>query len=449
MKRIRIKLTRRQFLRLTAAAGIAAASGLALWKITRSRAKGNVVVIGGGTAGLSVAAQLSLALAEPNITLIDPADRQYYQPGFTLIAAGVYTPASVWKPQADCIPHGVKWLKDTVLAVDPDKKSVRTRVSGDIAYDFLVLAPGLQENWTGVEGITRQTIGTGDAYSIYDFEGAQKTWQGLQAFGKKGGKGVFADTYTKHKCGGAPKKICLLTDDYLRKHGTRDTSAISFHTASKELYDVPLYTPRLLEIYNERNIPISLQTRLTGVDTAAKKAFFQQTAISNGVAKIERMTEDYDFLHFTPPQTAPDFVRQSGLSWTEGPLAAEGWAQTDKSTLVHPRYASSIVCVGDVAGIPTSKTSAAVRKQAPIATQNLIRLMEGKAPDAKYNGYAACPIITQYGKLLLCEFDYDKKVAQSFPFNLMDMSKESRAGWMLKVHVLKPLYFYGMITGWA
>jgi len=178
-----------------------------------------------------------------------------------------------------------------------------------------------------VEGITRETIGQGDAYSIYDFEGAQKTWQGLQAFGKKGGRGVFADTYTKHKCGGAPKKICLLTDDYLRKNGTRDASDFSFYTAAKELYDVPHYTPRLLEIYKERKIPIGTQTRLTGVDTAAKKAFFVQTSVTDGITKTEKFTKDYDFLHFTPPQTAPDFVRQSGLSWTEGPLAAEGWAQ--------------------------------------------------------------------------------------------------------------------------
>jgi sulfide:quinone oxidoreductase len=434
---------------LTAVAGAAAVTGVALWKVTRSRAKGRVVVVGGGAAGLSVAAQLSLALSDPDITLIDPADRQYYQPGFTLIASGVYAPGSVWKPQADCIPRGVKWVKDTVLGIDPDKKTVRTQASGEIAYDFLVLAPGLQVNWSSVEGITQEAIGQGDAYSIYDFEGAQKTWQGLQAFGKKGGKGVFADTYTKHKCGGAPKKICLLTEDYLRKHGTRDASALSFYTASKELYDVPYYTPRLLEIYKERNVPIGLQTRLRGVDTAAKKAFFERTILADGISKNERFTEDYDFLHFTPPQTAPDFVRQSGLSGTEGVSATEGWAETDKATLVHPRYASSIVCLGDVSGVPTSKTSAAIRKQAPVATQNLICLMEGRAPTAQYNGYAACPIITEYGKLLLCEFGYDKKPLTSFPFNLIDTSKETRAGWNLKVHVLKPLYFYGMITGWA
>ena len=444
-----MKLTRKQFLRLTAAAGVAAVSGIALWKVTRSRAKGRVVVVGGGAAGLSVAARLSLALSEPDITLIDPADRQYYQPGFTLVAAGVYAPGSVWKPQADCIPRGVRWVKDAVLGINPDKKAVRTRAGGEIPYDFLVLAPGLQENWSLVEGVTRETIGRGGAYSVYDFEGAQKAWQGLQAFGKTGGRGVFADTYTKYKCGGVPKKVCLLTDDYLRRHGTRGASDLSFHTASKEINEVPYYAPRLLEIYQERDIPVGFQTRLTGVDTAARKAFFEQTTLAGGTAKKERFTKDYDFLHFTPPQSAPDFVRQSGLSWAEGPLAAEGWAETDKSTLVHPRYASSMVCLGDVAGIPTSKTSAAIRKQAPVATQNLICLMEGRPPSAHYNGYAACPIITGYGKLLLCEFDYDKKVCQSFPFSLMDMSRESRAGWLLKVHVLKPLYFYGMITGWA
>ena len=83
--------------------------------------------------------------------------------------------------------------------------------------------------------------------------------------------------------------------------------------------------------------------------------------------------------------------------------------------MVHKKY-QNIVSLGDVAGIPTSKTSAAIRKQVPIAAKNLIALMEGKEPTEKYNGYAACPIVTDYGHVLLCEFDYEKKPDISFPF---------------------------------
>ena len=311
-----------------------------------------------------------------------------------------------------------------------------------------MLAPGLQINWDKVEGITQKTLGEGNAHCIYDFEGAQKTWKAIQDFSKTGGHGIYTDTYTKHKCGGAPKKICLLTEHYTRKQGTREKVNLDFYTASKELYDVPYFTPRLLDIYEERNIPINLNVRVKGVDTARKQVHLEKIVTVNDQKTVTPFIEDYDFLHFTPPMSAPDFVRDSGLGWTEGKLAAESWAMTNKETLVHEKY-PNIICLGDVAGIPTSKTSAAIRKQVPVAAKNLISIMEGKAPAEKYNGYAACPIITDYGRVLLCEFDYNKEPDLTFPFNLLDASQEQAAAWWLKVYMLKPMYFYGMLKGLA
>lgn len=448
---IKKKITRRKFLKVagaTTAVGAVAAAGI--YKATEfsSNAKGKIVVIGGGAAGLSMAALLQRWLDEPDITLIDPSDRQYYQPGFTLVASGVYEPEDVWKEQKDCIPSKVKWIKDTVKELNPLSNEITTAANGKISYDFLVLTPGLQINWNETEGITKDRLGEGNVHSIYDFEGAQKTWTAIQEFSKTGGKGVFTDTYTKHKCGGAPKKICLLTDDYTRKQKTRDKVTLNYYTAEKALYDVPYYVPRLLEIYEERNIPITLNTRVKAIDTLAKRVYMEQTETVGEERIITPIEEDFDFLHFTPPMYAPDFVREAGLSWTEGKLAAEGWVMVDKETLIHKTY-SNIVCLGDCAGIPTSKTSAAVRKQVPVAAMNLILMMEGKTPDQKYNGYAACPIITDYGHVLLCEFDYDKNPQPSFPFTLMDMSKEQAAAWQLKVRGLKPLYFYGMLNGYG
>ena len=145
---------------------------------------------------------------------------------------------------------------------------------------------------------------------------------------------------------------------------------------------------------------------------------------------------------------SPDFVRDAVLGWTEGKLASDAWLIVDKETLVHKKY-QNIVSLGDVAGIPTSKTSAAIRKQVPIAAKNLIALMEGKEPTEKYNGYAACPIVTDYGHVLLCEFDYEKKPDVSFPFSMIDTSKEQWLAWILKVYILKPMYFNGMLNGYA
>ncbi|MDR2953914.1 MAG: NAD(P)/FAD-dependent oxidoreductase [Prevotella sp.] len=346
------KYTRRKFLKIAAATGVVggiAAAGI--YKATEfsSDAKGKIVIIGGGAAGLSMAALLQRWLNNPDITLIDPSDRQYYQPGFTLVASGVYEPDEVWKKQEDCIPGDVKWIKDIVVELNPDSKKVRTANNGNLSYDFLVLTPGLQIDWDRMEGISRATLGQGNAHTIYDFEGAQKTWTALQEFAKNGGKAVFTDTYTKHKCGGAPKKICLLTDDYGRKQETRDKMQLSYFTAEKALYDVPYYVPRLLEIYNERNIPITLHTQIKAIDTAAKRVYMEKIETIGEEKVVTPITEDYDFLHFTPPMSAPGFVRDAGLSWTEGKLAADGWVMVNKETLIHERY-SNIVCLGDCAG---------------------------------------------------------------------------------------------------
>nr|WP_321521417.1 FAD/NAD(P)-binding oxidoreductase [uncultured Macellibacteroides sp.] len=455
-------MDRRHFFKLMAMTGLLTVAGTSESKAFSSKAKGKIVIIGGGAAGISMAARLMKWLDEPDVTLIDPSDRQYYQPGFTLIASGVYKPEDVYKKQDTCIPSGVKWIKDSVAAVDPVANEVTTNNNGKLAYDFLVLTPGLQINWNQVEGITRETLGAGNAHCIYDFEGAQKTWNAIQEFSKKGGRGIYTDTYTKHKCGGAPKKICLLTEHYTRQENTRDKVKLDYFTTAHELYDVKFYTPRLEEIYKERNVSVTLNYRVKGIDTAAKKVYFNRVEkvqkevkdeLTGKVSSVEDkiitpFIEEYDFLHFLPPMSAPDFVREAGLGWTEGKLAAESWVMVDKETLVHKTY-NNIISLGDVAGIPTSKTSAAIRMQVPLAAKNLISLMEGKEPKEKYDGYAACPIITEYGKVLLCEFDYDKNPKPSFPFTAMDMSHEQWLAWVLKVYILKPMYFYGMLNGIA
>ncbi len=422
--------------------------------------KARVVIIGGGAAGLSLAARLRRSAPNLKLQLVDPAEKQFYQPGFTLIGGGVYEADEVWKEQKDLIPDGVEWIRKSVRRVNPSAKTVELDDATRLQYDFLVLTPGIQLNWRGVEGITYKTLGAGNAHSIYDWKGAQKTFAAMKEFAVKGGKGVFVDTYTKLKCGGAPKKICLMTEHRARKAGTRDRLDIAYYTAEKDLYDVKYFTPRLKEIYKERNIPFTANMRVTGVDTASKKVYFEkiekierkvkneQTGVEETVVekRTTSLVKGYDFLHFAPPQSAPDFVRESGLGWKTGKFAREAWVEVDKHTLVHRGW-DNIISFGDVAGIPTSKTSAAIRMQLPVAERNLISLIEGSAPEAKYDGYAACPIITDYGHVLLCEFDYDKKEKISFPFSMLDMSKEQRAAWWLKVYVLKPMYFHGMLRG--
>ena len=137
--------------------------------------------------------------------------------------------------------------------------------------------------------------------------------------------------------------------------------------------------------------------------------------------------------------SAPEFVRRS-------PLAnAAGWVEVDKSTTQHVRY-SNVFALGDASSLPTSKTGAAIRKQAPVTVEALLAVMDGRAPQGGYDGYTSCPLVTGYGRLILAEFDYDGKPAETFPF---DQSKERLSMYLLKKYALPQMYWRGMLRGVA
>ncbi len=441
MKQANSYLTRRNFAKLAVAAGV----GLVAYKVIRfnlpvSNAKAKIVIVGGGAAGISMAARLQRALSNPDITLIDPSETHYYQPGFTLIGSGVCKASEVHKPEASLIPSDVKWVKDSVTELDPDNNCLKTSKSGTIPYDFMVLCPGIQMHFEEIEGITRETLGVGNVHCIYDFQSAQQCWTAIQELSQKGGRALFTDTWTKLKCGGAPKKINMMAEDYSRRQGTREKIDFQYISAGDKMFDVPLFCKRLEKIYEERHIPVTFHHRIKAVDTAAHQVYFEKTV--DGVT--EAVSHDYDFLHIVPPMSAPDFVKASPLAFNPETGKQESWVPADKGTLVHVRY-PNVMVVGDVAGIPTSKTGAAIRMQVPVAVDNLIALMEGKTPTGIYDGYTACPFATERGKVLMAEFGYDKEPTPSIPF--LDPGVEHWPGWILKTRVLKPLYFQGMLRG--
>jgi len=408
----------------------------------RSDAKASVIIAGGGAAGISIASRLRRALPNAQITVVDPATEHYYQPGFTLIACGELAPADVVRRQSSLIPKGVRWVQDAVTALDPDRKRLETSRHGGLSYDFLVLCPGLQMNFSAIEGLRREDLGRGNVHCIYDFAGAHKCWDAIQRLAKTGGRAYFTDTWTKLKCGGAPKKINMLAEDYCRRVGVRDRVDIQMFTAADQIYDVPAFARRLEQIYAERKIPVTMEHRVKKIDAAARRITFEDRRATPPVM----VTHEFDFLHIVPPMCAPDFVKASPISVNPATGQREDWVPTDPATLRHSRYADVYVA-GDVAGIPTSKTAAAVRMQAPVLAANLTAAIDGRTPPARYNGYTACPFATEYGKVLMAEFGYDKKPAPTIPF--LDPAREHRAGWILKRYVLKPMYFELMLRGRA
>lgn len=417
---------------------------------TDSPVRAKVVIVGGGSAGISMAARLQALLRNPDITLIEPSEVHHYQPGYTLIAANEFTPEEIVVPEAELVPSKVNWIQDRVVELDPDHHRLTTAKHGTVTYDFLVVCPGCQMNFHLVEGIEREHLGRGDAHCIYDYQGSIRCRDALRAVvDKNAGRMVFTDTYTKLKCGGAPKKICFIAEEMARNAGHRREFAFDYYANGTNLMTPAIFGDVLAQKYQEREITTHFLHRLKGVDIDRKEAVFEQIpeatlAPTPPQANYQEIKVSYDFLHFVPPVSAPDFIRQSPLAITEGSLRHGGWIDVDKHTLVHRRY-PNIISLGDAAGLPTSKTGAAIRMQAPVAASNLVSLMEGKEPGKKYEGYTACPIITERGKVLMCEFKYEKELDPTIP--LLDPSVDRHLWWLLKRHGLKPMYYHGMLNG--
>lgn len=391
-----------------------------------------IIIVGGGNAGISVAAQLFRKNSKLDIAIIDPSEKHYYQPAWTLVGSGVFDIEKTERNEADVMPKKAVWIKESVQSFNPDGQVVTTD-KGTYTYDYLIVCPGIQLNWSAIKGLP-ETLGKNGVCSNYSFKTAPYTFECIKNF--KGGKAIFHNPHTPVKCGGAPHKIMYMAADYFRKHGILDKADIQYWSGAAKLFAVPQYEKTLLEVCKRANIKLNFMQRLDEIDGPNKRAKFVGFGENN--KDVETWVE-FDMIHVTPPQSAPDFIKNS-------PLAnAGGWVDVDKNTLQHVKYAN-IFSLGDASGLPTSKTGAAIRKQAPVVVANLLSLIESQAFGATYTGYTSCPLLTGYGKLVLAEFDYNNQPMETFPF---DQSKERWSMYMLKKEILPRMYWGQILTGKA
>lgn len=391
-----------------------------------------IVIIGGGNAGISAAAQLLRKNRKLDIAIVDPAEKHYYQPAWTLVGAGVFDVRKTERSEASVMPKGVHWIKQKATGFVPEQNRVDLD-SGSVTYDYLIVCPGIQLNWSAIKGLP-ETLGKNNVCSNYAFETAPYTFECIRNF--KGGTALFHNPSTPVKCGGAPHKIMYLAADYFRKHGVLPKTDIQYWSGAPKLFAVPKYEKTLLEVVRRGNIKLNLMFNLTEIDGPNRQATFVGFGENN---KDQVHQVPFDMIHVTPPQSAPDFVRNS-------PLAnSAGWVEVDKGTLQHARFAN-IFAVGDAAGLPISKTGAAIRKQVPVLVQNVMDVMAGQKPSETYLGYTSCPLVTGYGKLVLAEFDYNNTPMETFPF---DQSKERWSMYQLKREVLPRMYWGAILKGLA
>jgi sulfide:quinone oxidoreductase len=390
-----------------------------------------IVIIGGGNAGISVASQLLIKDKQLDIAIVDPTEKHYYQPAWTLVGAGIFDINETVRNEKDVLPKGVTWVKEAVETFQPDDKKITLKNGEQLHYDVLIVAPGIQLNWHEVKGL-KESLGKNGVCSNYSFETAPYTFETLKNLKK--GKAIFHNPHTPVKCGGAPHKIMYLAADYFRKHGNLKDIDIQYWSGGARLFAVEKYEKTLLGVVKRGNIQLNFLQKLVEIDGENQRAKF--IGIGDNNKDVETWV-DFDMIHVTPPQSAPDFVRNS-------PLAnSAGWVEVDKHTLQHVRY-NTIFSLGDASGLPTSKTGAAIRKQAPVCVANVISQLKKEPLKAHYNGYTSCPVVTGYGKLVLAEFDYNNTPQETFPF---DQSKERWTMFALKKYILPWLYWSKILTG--
>lgn len=429
--------------------------------------KFQVLIIGGGTAGIMTAAQLLRQKKTNSVAIIEPADTHYYQPAWTLVGAGTFDYKKTAKPMSKVIPKGAEWIKDKATGFDPENNLVHTASSGDISYDYLVVAPGLTYDYSLVPGLG-EAMDKGVVCSNYT--DPEHTWKVLKNF--KGGTALFTQPATPIKCGGAPQKIMYLAESYFRKSGVRSKTDIVFATPGTIIFGVKEIAKTLMNIIDRKDINLRFFHKLVEVDAKNQIAWYELVKQPEAGGCILRSEETdtvkidknfvynykdvkvsvkngrygihYDMMHTAPPSVAPAFVRESSL------VNEAGWVDVDKHSLQHRKY-PNIFSLGDVAGLPTAKTGAAIRKQVPIVVDNIDLLMQqDRIGSLSYNGYSSCPLVTDYGKMVLAEFDYDQNFKPDPKLKqllIKDSSKEHWRLWVLKKYGLPYLYWNKMLKG--
>lgn len=387
----------------------------------------DVVIVGGGAGGATVAALLLKRRPDLDVAIIEPCDTHWYQPAWTLVGGGAFDVRATGRPMQTCLPKRALWIRGRVSHFEPEQDRMTLDDGRKIGYRHLVVAAGLQLDWNKIQGL-EATLGQNGVTSNYRQDLAPYTWECIRSFG--GGRALFTQPAMPIKCAGAPQKILYLAADRFRRRGVK--ADMSFFTPGAAMFGIPFYAKALDKVVAEYGITPRFGHTLVAVDGPAKRATFE---VKSG-DQVTHVQQPFDLLHVVPPQSAPDFIKTSSLADTSG------WMSVDKHTLRHTAYAN-VFGLGDCTTTPNSKTAAAVRGQAPVLVRNLLNVMQGKAPEASYDGYASCPLTTSVGKIMLAEFLYDGVVAPSFP---LDPRIPRRMYWHLKKSYLPPLY-WGMLHG--
>ncbi|MEK9810448.1 MAG: FAD/NAD(P)-binding oxidoreductase, partial [Candidatus Nanopelagicales bacterium] len=394
-------------------------------------AQHDVVIIGGGTAGITVAGRLRYE-GVTDVAVIEPATVHYYQPLWTLVGGGEANIDDTVRPESSVMPKGVTWIRGAATGVDPQAQTVSLDNGESVGYQWLVVAAGIQLDWDKIPGLT-DTLGRNRVSSNYRYDLAPQTWDFIQA--TSSGTAVFTMPPGPIKCAGAPQKIAYLACDHWRRRGVLGNMDVHLILPTPGMFGVPEFAAGLVKVADRYGIKVHFESKLNSIDGDNHKAVISKLDGS------EEETLDFTMAHITPPQSAPDWIKASPLADPESPF---GYMNVDKHSLQSVNY-PNVFGLGDCTNTPNSKTGAAVRKQAPTLVANLMATRKGAAAAKSYDGYASCPLITAKGKCIMAEFNYNLERTPTFP--VLDMTKERWDMYMVKKHALPRMYWDFMLKG--
>ncbi|KAF2799279.1 FAD/NAD(P)-binding domain-containing protein [Melanomma pulvis-pyrius CBS 109.77] len=399
-----------------------------------------VVVIGGGSAGLTASHQLlrSGKFTKDDIAVVDPAEWHHYQPGWTLVGGGLKKKENLRKPLEGLVDPKLKFYNQKVATFHPEDNFVTLNNGDKISYEQLVVVPGIHVDLSSVKGLSEALDDPNAPVStIYNYNYCDKTIKTIEALRK--GNAIFTQPAGIVKCAGAPQKVMWLAWDHWRRAGLYNSSNatsspvhITFATGLPTMFGVPKYNAKLDELRQERGVEGLFQHDLVSID--GNTATFVRP---DG----ETVTRKFDLLHAVPKMGPHAFIKNSALA------DQTGYVNVDQETLRHKKY-SNVWSVGDAANLPTSKTAAAITAQAPVMVSNILRSMEGKETEQIYDGYTSCPLTVGDSKVLLAEFKYGGVPKETFGEMFgIDQAIPRRAFYHMKKDFFPWVYNKYMIKG--
>ncbi|KAH6876635.1 Sulfide:quinone oxidoreductase [Thelonectria olida] len=399
-----------------------------------------IIVIGGGSAGLNASHQLlrSGKFTQDDIAVVDPAEWHHYQPGWTLVGGGLKSKEELRRPMADLIDPQLKFYNTGVKAFDPENNQVTLENGNRIGYEHLVVAPGIKINYDSVKGLPEALVDDRSLVSsIYGYETVDKVFPTIQRLQK--GNAIFTQPAGVIKCAGAPQKIMWLALDHWKQTGLYNPEnvssspiKISFATGLPAMFGVPKYSAKLEELRKERGVEGLFQHDLISIDSGNKATF----AVGQ-----EKVTKEFDLLHVVPKMGPHAFVKNSALA------NEAGYVDVDDATTRHNKF-PNVWSIGDASSLPTSKTAAAITAESPVMVSNILRALQGEAPEPLYDGYTSCPLLTEYGKVLLAEFKYGGVPKETFDdWFGMDQIEPRRIFYHLKKDFFPWVYYNSMVKG--